>query len=316
MNADDALIRLGESTAEAVAGVLQMFARRRGVGAVVAGHGAEQAAEQAVQGLAVPAVVAERLLRRRRHRRQRLRHAARRRARARRRDDGRGARGGRGAELSELELSAVAEAMNQMMAAAAIATSAVLGTGGRDRPAETKRVIDEAEAVELLRADDAARAAASSRSAAAVPARAARPERVRGAHDRALDELRRDRHRVPTDDAAAGRARCAPSLCASGPSSAARGCRPASSSAARRRGRRARPPGRRAHRPLRQRHALRHRPADRGRGGSLSSRATSGSRATRRRLSRAGAAPLTTLKAAPRRPITDRAAPSPTSIHN
>ena len=38
-------------------------------------------------------------------------------------------------ELTELELSAVGEAMNQMMAAAADATSAVLGTGGRDRPA-------------------------------------------------------------------------------------------------------------------------------------------------------------------------------------
>ena len=40
-----------------------------------------------------------------------------------------------GAELGELEMSAVSEAMNQMLATAAAATSTVLGEGGRDRRA-------------------------------------------------------------------------------------------------------------------------------------------------------------------------------------
>ena len=54
------LIRLGESTAEAVERALQNVAPGAArVGAVVAGDGAEQAGEQAVHGLAVPAVCAD-----------------------------------------------------------------------------------------------------------------------------------------------------------------------------------------------------------------------------------------------------------------
>ena len=60
MNADAPLLRLGESTAEAVERALQNASPGAArVGAVVAGHGAEQAGEQAVHGLAVPAVCAE-----------------------------------------------------------------------------------------------------------------------------------------------------------------------------------------------------------------------------------------------------------------
>ena len=60
MNADAPLLRLGESTAEAVERALQNVAPGAArVGAIVAGHGSEQAAEQAVQGLAMPAVCAE-----------------------------------------------------------------------------------------------------------------------------------------------------------------------------------------------------------------------------------------------------------------
>jgi flagellar motor switch protein FliN len=51
-------------------------------------------------------------------------------------------------ELSELELSAVSEAMNQMMASAAIATSSVLGTNVEIGAPETRTFTDAAEALE------------------------------------------------------------------------------------------------------------------------------------------------------------------------
>jgi flagellar motor switch protein FliN/FliY len=125
MSTDDALVKLGQSTMEAVCGVLEMFAP----GQVTAGEVAVVTAEKhPLEGVPVPAVatmvsyvdgvtggnlfvitVA----------------GARRLAAAMMgmepEEDG-------AAELSELELSAVAEAMNQMMASAAGATSAVLGT--------------------------------------------------------------------------------------------------------------------------------------------------------------------------------------------
>jgi flagellar motor switch protein FliN len=51
-------------------------------------------------------------------------------------------------ELSELELSAVSEAMNQMMASAAIAISSVLGTGVEIGTPETRMVTDAAESLD------------------------------------------------------------------------------------------------------------------------------------------------------------------------
>jgi flagellar motor switch protein FliN len=126
MTTDDALVKLGQSTLEAVGGVLEMFAP----GQITPGEVTVVAADRhPLEGVPVPAVAtmvsyvdgvtggnlfvmtvpgARRLA------------AA---MMGTEPDDAAGA-----AELSELELSAVAEAMNQMMASAAGATSAVLGT--------------------------------------------------------------------------------------------------------------------------------------------------------------------------------------------
>jgi flagellar motor switch protein FliN/FliY len=135
MNVDDALIRLGESTSEAVAGILQMFAgdaAQPGPVAIVPSSG------DPLQTLPTPAVTAS------------VSYV-----------DGvtggnvfvmplQGARALAAAmmgeeppedeatELTELELSAVGEAMNQMMAAAANATSAVLGTEVEIAPPDTR----------------------------------------------------------------------------------------------------------------------------------------------------------------------------------
>jgi len=151
MNVDDALIRLGESTSEAVAGILQMFtgdAAQPGPVTIVA-----QDADP-LQGLPTPAVAASvsyvdgvtggnvfvmpldgaRAL------------AAAMMGEAPPEDEAN--------ELTELELSAVGEAMNQMMAAAANATSAVLGTEVEIAPPDTRVVSSMADA--LRGQDDAA----------------------------------------------------------------------------------------------------------------------------------------------------------------
>ena len=126
MTTEEALLELGESTTEAICGVLEMFAP----GHVTPGDVAVVAPEKhPLEGIPVPAVAtmvsyvdgvtggnlfvmtidgARKL------------SAAMMGAEP---DETAGA-----AELSELELSAVAEAMNQMMASAAGATTAVLGT--------------------------------------------------------------------------------------------------------------------------------------------------------------------------------------------
>jgi flagellar motor switch protein FliN/FliY len=148
---------LGESTAEAVERALQNVAPGAArVGAVVAGHGAEQAGEQAVHGLAVPAVCAEVsyvdgvtggnvfLL---------PVEGARRLAATMMGEEGGAA--AEGAELTEIELSAVGEAMNQMMSAAALATSGVLGHEVEIAPPRIRVVATEAEAAEILRASAA-----------------------------------------------------------------------------------------------------------------------------------------------------------------
>lgn len=140
---DEALIRLGESTAEAVSGVLEMFAP----GKVHAGEVAVVASP--MEALPVPAVATS------------VSYVD-------------GVTGGNvfvmtldGArqlaaammgmespedpdapELSELELSAVSEAMNQMMASAAIATSTVLGTEVEISPPETRTFDDPAAAAD------------------------------------------------------------------------------------------------------------------------------------------------------------------------
>jgi flagellar motor switch protein FliN/FliY len=141
---DDALRRLGQSTSEAISGVLEMFAPGKiapGDVTVVSGN--------PMDGLPVPAVATS------------VSYVD-------------GVTGGNvfvmtldGArrlaaammgieepedpdapELSELELSAVSEAMNQMMASAAIAISSVLGTAVEIGTPETRMFTDAAEALD------------------------------------------------------------------------------------------------------------------------------------------------------------------------
>jgi flagellar motor switch protein FliN len=143
---DDALIRLGESTSEACVGILEMFAP----GKVVAGEVAVVPADQSpLASVPVPAVSTS------------VSYVD-------------GVTGGNlfvmtldgakrlaaammgmeepedpdAAELSELELSAVSEAMNQMMASAAGAISAVLGTEVEIGTPETQIFTSASEATE------------------------------------------------------------------------------------------------------------------------------------------------------------------------
>jgi flagellar motor switch protein FliN len=142
-SADEALLKLGQSTGDTVSGVLEMFAP----GQVAVGSVDVVAADHhPLEGIPTPAVLTS------------VSYV-----------DGvtggnlfamslTGARKlaaammGTGAEesseeLSELELSAVAEAMNQMMASSAIATSEVLGTEVEIGVPETKTFTDGAEAI-------------------------------------------------------------------------------------------------------------------------------------------------------------------------
>jgi len=146
MSAEESLVRLGQSTSEAITGVLEMFAP----GKIVPGDVAVVDGDRhPMEGLPVPAVAAS------------VSYV----------DGVTGANvfvmtldGARklatammgmeepedanASELSELELSAVSEAMNQMMASAAIAISSVLGTGVEIGTPETKMFTAAAEAVE------------------------------------------------------------------------------------------------------------------------------------------------------------------------
>jgi flagellar motor switch protein FliN len=164
---------LGESTAEAVERALQnAYPGAARVGAVVAGQGAEQAGEQAVHGLSMPAVCAEVsyvdgvtggnvfLL---------PVEGARRLAAAMGAEHDAGS--AEGAELTEIELSAVGEAMNQMMSAAALATSSVLGQEVEISPPQIRVVTTEAEAAEVLRASAAPHVLTVSFTVADVSAR-------------------------------------------------------------------------------------------------------------------------------------------------
>jgi flagellar motor switch protein FliN/FliY len=187
MSGEQALVHLAQSTAEAVAGVL----RALGVEDVTTGPTTVAAsAAQALQALPTPGVAANvayvdgvtggnvfglstagaRLL------------AA--------------ATMGGGepqpdAELSEVELAAVSEAITKMMAAAAAATSAVLATAIEIGVPEIRTIALQAEAAEAF--DDPGRAGhrhSADPRRRAVPARAARPDRVRRSHD---DGARRPR---------------------------------------------------------------------------------------------------------------------------
>jgi flagellar motor switch protein FliN/FliY len=126
MTTDEAVVKLGESTTEAICGILEMFAP----GQITPGDVAVVAPDKhPLEGVPMPAVATM------------VSYVdgvtggnlfvmtvegARKLAAAMMGADPDNTAGA--AELSELELSAVAEAMNQMMASAAGATSAVLGT--------------------------------------------------------------------------------------------------------------------------------------------------------------------------------------------
>jgi flagellar motor switch protein FliN/FliY len=143
---DDALLRLGKSTTEAVSGVLEMFAPGKivpGEVAVVTGDPMESLPLPAVatnvsyiDGVTGGNVFVMTL------------DGARKLATAmmgidRPEDPD-------APELSELELSAVSEAMNQMMASAAIATSSVLGFGVEIGTPETKTFTEQAQATDAF----------------------------------------------------------------------------------------------------------------------------------------------------------------------
>jgi flagellar motor switch protein FliN len=160
MTTDDALVQLGQSTVEAVSGVLEMFAP----GQITVGDVAVVAPDRhPLEGVPVPAVatmvsyvdgvtggnlfvmtVA----------------GARRLAAAMMGTEPDEAAGAE--ELSELELSAVAEAMNQMMASAAGATTAVLGNEVEISVPETRTFLTTDAAIDAYaRTPHATRAAVS-----------------------------------------------------------------------------------------------------------------------------------------------------------
>jgi flagellar motor switch protein FliN len=160
MTTDEALVKLGQSTSEAICGVLEMFAP----GEIMPGEVAVVAAgKHPLEGIPVPAVATM------------VSYVdgvtggnlfvmtvegARRLAAAMmgvEPDVEAGA-----AELSELELSAVAEAMNQMMASAAGATTAVLGTEVEIGVPETRNFSSADQAIDAYpRTPHATRAAVS-----------------------------------------------------------------------------------------------------------------------------------------------------------
>jgi flagellar motor switch protein FliN len=205
MNADAPLLRLGESTAEAVERVLQtVCAGAQRSGGVTVGHGVDEAAEQAVAGLSFPAVAADVsyvdgvsggnvfLL---------PLDGARGLAAAMMGDDANAST--TGAELSELELSAVGEAMNQMMSAAAAATGGVLGQEVRISPPQIRVVADEAAAIEMLRADAPPHLLSSDFTVADAPSRLVQlvPNAFVVRMERALDSQTREYTSAPMGDA-------------------------------------------------------------------------------------------------------------------
>src|SRR3712207_4883098 len=135
MTGDEALVKLGQSTVEAVCGVLEMFAPGQVTPGEVAGVAEKR---HPLDGLPVPAVATTvsyvvgvtggNLFVMTVEGARRLAAAM----------MGAEPEAGDATELSELELSAVAEAMNQMMASAAVATSAVLGKEGEVGVPETR----------------------------------------------------------------------------------------------------------------------------------------------------------------------------------
>ena len=200
MSTDDALTRLGQSTSEAITGVLEMFAPGKinpGDVTVVAGD------QKPMETIPVPAVATS------------VSYV----------DGVTGANvfvmtldGAKklaaammgieepedpdAPELSELELSAVSEAMNQMMASAAIAISSVLGTEVEIGTPETKTFTEAAEAADAY--PHTPHAVRASFSVCGEPCRLVQlvPNAFVVRMTRALDELGSEV--APSESAAAG----------------------------------------------------------------------------------------------------------------
>ena len=206
MSTDDALIRLGQSTSEAISGVLEMFAP----GKIVAGDVAVATGDP-LESLPVPAVATS------------VSYV----------DGVTGANvfamtldGARklaaammgieqpedpdAPELSELELSAVSEAMNQMMASAAIAISSVLGTEVEIGTPETKTFTEAAQAADAY--PHTPHAVRATFSVCGEPCRLVQlvPNAFVVRMTRALDELGSEVN--PADPAVAGVASAAPGI--------------------------------------------------------------------------------------------------------
>ena len=240
MTTDEALVKLGQSTTEAVCGVLEMFAP----GQITPGEVAVVApGKHPLEGIPVPAVAtmvsyvdgvtggnlfvmtvdgARKLA------------AA---MMGMEPDETAGA-----AELSELELSAVAEAMNQMMASAAGATTAVLGTEVEIGVPETRTFTSADAAIDAYaRTPHATRAAVS---VCGEPCRLVQlvPNAFVVRMTRALDEAeytapddrdRRSERRRPRTAPGTARRRWPASRCASAPSWDGPACPPPRSSGSR-----------------------------------------------------------------------------------
>jgi flagellar motor switch protein FliN len=202
MTTDDALVRLGQSTSEAISGVLEMFAP----GKIHAGDVAVMPGDRnPMESVPVPAVATS------------VSYV----------DGVTGANvfvmtldGARklaaammgmeqpedpdAPELSELELSAVSEAMNQMMASAAIAISSVLGTEVEIGTPETKTFTETAQAADAY--PQTPHAVRASFSVCGEPCRLIQlvPNAFVVRMTRALDELGAEV--APAEPAAAGAA--------------------------------------------------------------------------------------------------------------
>jgi flagellar motor switch protein FliN/FliY len=201
---DAPLLRLGGSTAEAIEGLLKTFAPdgiRRGAVNV------RTSADDAAAGLVLPAVAAD------------VSYVdgvtggnlfmlpvegARRLAAAMMGQDPDSVE--TGGELSELELSAVGEAMNQMMSAAAMATSDVLGQEVEIAPPQIRTVETEAEAVELLGASGSAHILTADVTVLGAPSRLIQlvPNAFVVKMTRALDELTQEYTSAPLSDSLRG----------------------------------------------------------------------------------------------------------------
>lgn len=138
---DDALIRLARSTSEAITGVLEMFAPGKvhpGAVTVVGDPFATVPAPAVATSVSyVDGVTGGNVFLMTLSGARRLAAAM---------MGGEEPEAGDASELSELELSAISEAMNQMMASSAIATSSVLGTGVEIGSPETRTFTGPADA--------------------------------------------------------------------------------------------------------------------------------------------------------------------------